>query len=81
MINDRVNCMRYMFTSWRGTYAPQIDYSLEYAKVLLRKTFYHLWQGGGLCKGVTACVEKIKILKFDVLFDYNAYLCSHERVF
>ena len=58
MINDRVNCMRYMFTSWRGTYALQIDYSLEYAKVLLRKTFYHLWQGGGLCKGVTACVEK-----------------------
>ena len=47
-------------TSYRGTYALQIDYSLESAKVLLRKTFYHLWQGGGQCKGVTACVEKNK---------------------
>ena len=55
-------------TSYRGTYALQSDYSLEYAKVLLRKTFYLFRLVGGLCKGVAACVEKIKKIKFGVIW-------------
>ena len=62
MINDRVNCMRYVFTSKRYIRSTNWLHFLYIAKVSHGKTFYPLRQGGGLCKGVTACVEKIKIL-------------------
>lgn len=67
MINDRVNCMRYVFTSKRYIRSTNWLRFLYIAQVSFRKSFYLLRHGGGQCKGVAVCVEKIKILKFDVI--------------
>ena len=63
MINDRVNCMRYVFTSKRYIRSTNWLRFLYMTKVSSRNPFYLLRQGGGQCKGVAVCVEKNKNFK------------------